>query len=66
MELLTPKETSQLLKISIHTLAKWRSQRQGPDYVKTGRSVKYCQDVVNVWIAHKTIKMNQGRSLIRH
>jgi predicted DNA-binding transcriptional regulator AlpA len=58
MELLTPKETSQLVKISIHTLAKWRSKGQGPDYVKTGKSVKYSRDTVNTWISEKTIKTN--------
>ncbi len=57
MELLTPKEASQMLKVSIHTLAKWRSQGQGPDYVKTGKSVKYSQDTVNAWIANRTIKI---------
>lgn len=61
MELLTPREVSQLLRISIHTLAKWRSQRQGPDYVKTGKSVKYSRDTLNVWIVNKTIK-NKTRS----
>jgi predicted DNA-binding transcriptional regulator AlpA len=60
MELLTPKETSQILKISIHTLAKWRSQGQGPDYVKTGKSVKYGRDTVDAWITDKTIKTNHG------
>jgi predicted DNA-binding transcriptional regulator AlpA len=58
MELLTPKEISQLLKISIHTLAKWRSQGQGPDYVKTGKSVKYSLDTIGNWISEKTINTN--------
>ena len=59
MELLTPKEASQMLKVSIHTLAKWRSQGQGPDYVKTGKSVKYSRDTVCIWISEKTIKTNK-------
>jgi hypothetical protein len=60
MELLTPKEASEILKVSIHSLAKWRCQGQGPDYVKTGKSVKYSLDTVGEWITNKTIKTKQG------
>jgi predicted site-specific integrase-resolvase len=56
MELLTPKEASEILKVSIHTLAKWRSHGQGPDYIKTGKSVKYSRDTVGEWITGKTVK----------
>ncbi len=56
MELLTPKEASAILKVSICTLAKWRSQGHGPDYVKTGKSVKYSWDTLNEWIGNRTIK----------
>lgn len=60
MELLTPKEACDILRVSIHTLAKWRSQEQGPDYVKTGKSVKYSRDTVYEWIVKKTVKTKQG------
>jgi len=59
MELLTPKEASAILKVSICTLAKWRSEGQGPDYVKTGKSVKYSQNALNEWIGNSTIKTRQ-------
>jgi hypothetical protein len=56
MELLTPKEARDILRVSIHTLAKWRSQERGPEYIKTGKSVKYGRDTVNEWISKRTIK----------
>jgi hypothetical protein len=56
MKLSTPKEASELLKGSIHTLTKWTSQGQGPDYVKTGKSVKYGRDTVGNCIFEKAIK----------
>ena len=40
-EVLTPRETASFLKVSIHTLAKWRSCKKGPEYMRTGRLVKY-------------------------
>ena len=40
--LLTPKEASQLLGIPDGTLAQWRSQKRGPQYIKLeGRLVRY-------------------------
>jgi len=56
MELLTPKEASDILRVSIHTLAKWRSIGRGPDYIKTGKRVKYSRDTVSDWITRRTIK----------
>ena len=40
-EVLTPRETASFLKVSIHTLAKWRSCKKGPEYMRTDRLVKY-------------------------
>ena len=40
-EVLTPRETASFLKVSIHTLAKWRSCKKGPEYMRKGRLVKY-------------------------
>jgi len=39
--LLTPKETTKVLKVSLSWLAKARLRGDGPRYVKFGRSVKY-------------------------
>ena len=40
--LLTPKEASEFLGIPDGTLAQWRSQRRGPQYIKLeGRLVRY-------------------------
>jgi len=40
--LLTPMEVSQILGLSIETLAQWRSQKRGIPYVKVSRNcVRY-------------------------
>ena len=41
MELYSVKEACSYLKVSIHTLNKWRSEKKGPPYIKMGRYVKY-------------------------
>lgn len=41
-KLLTPAEVSQLLGVSLQTLAVWRCEKRYPlRYVKTGRLVRY-------------------------
>jgi hypothetical protein len=40
-ELLTPKEESQLLRVSLSWLAKARMRGDGPPYIKVGRSIRY-------------------------
>ena len=40
-EVITEKEVSKLLSISLQSLRNWRCQRKGPPYIKIGRSVRY-------------------------
>ena len=49
-EVLTPRETAGFLKVSIHTLAKWRSTKKGPEYMKTGRLVKYDRKALETYL----------------
>jgi len=39
--LMTERETSERLGVSMRTLQKWRLQGSGPRFVKLGRSVRY-------------------------
>lgn len=49
-ELLTPKEVSATIKVSTETLARWRRQRVGPPWTKTGRQVRYRAEDVTRWV----------------
>ena len=40
-QILTEKEVSELLKISVKTLQSWRHQSKNLPYFKIGRTVKY-------------------------
>ncbi|MCK1742199.1 hypothetical protein IVA80_15345 [Bradyrhizobium sp. 139] len=49
--LLTEEETAKILQLgSISTLATWRGQRKGPDYVKLGKTVFYTAPLLQKWI----------------
>ena len=50
IRLLTPKEAAEFLSVGEKTLAKWRSERRGPSFVKQGRIVRYRISDLDEWI----------------
>ncbi len=50
MDILTPKEAGAYLKVSVNTLAAWRSKKIGPRYMKTGRMVKYSREDLDIYL----------------
>ncbi|RLJ18070.1 DNA-binding protein [bacterium endosymbiont of Escarpia laminata] len=54
-KLLTPDEVSDLLGVTTHTLAVWRSEkRYSLCYIKTGRLVRYREEDVIQFIQDRT------------
>lgn len=49
MEVLTPKQAAEFLRISESTLAKMRLRSGGPRYLKYGRSVRYEVSELSDW-----------------
>ncbi len=58
-ELLTPKEAAAFLKVSIHTLAKWRQLKTGPAYTRTGNRIKYSRKALETYLK-KNVVEDQG------
>jgi len=55
--LLTPKQAAEFLGIPEGTLAQWRSQRRGPQYVKLeGRLVRYRRSDLEDYIASRLVE----------
>ncbi len=50
LELLTPKETAALLRVSLSWLAKARMSGEGPPYMLFGRSVRYSKTALLQWM----------------
>ena len=48
--LISPQDLAVLLDVDERTLAVWRCQRRGPDFVKLGRTVFYRRRDVETWI----------------
>ena len=48
--LLTPEETADFLRVSLSWLAKTRMRGDGPPFVKIGRSIRYPQSALHLWM----------------
>lgn len=51
---LNAKQASQLLGLSVSSLAKWRLSGQGPSYSKLGRRVVYQRSKIEEWMQRNT------------
>jgi len=49
--LLDPREAADYLRIKVQTLANWRMNGRGPEYVRIGRLVRYRVAQLEAWIA---------------
>lgn len=48
--LLKPPEVAEVARLSVHTLAVWRTKNEGPRYVKVGRFVRYRAEDLDAWL----------------
>ena len=61
--LLRAEEVAEVTRLSIETLAQWRSQRRGIPFVKISRNcVRYRQTDLDSWLAERTVLTDQSRS----
>lgn len=51
---LDPRQAADYLKRSEKTLANWRSQGNGPPFIKCGSRILYDQDVLDQWLAGRS------------
>lgn len=54
-EVLTPREAAGFLNVSVHTLAKWRCNKKGPGYMRTGRLIRYDRKVLEAYLLNTVI-----------
>ena len=47
--LLTPQDLSEMLRVPIHTLYRWRAQGSGPVGYRVGKHVRYRRSAVEAW-----------------
>ncbi len=51
--LLKPKEVAKKLQVSLPTLARWRRNNSGPQFLKIGGSIRYTPAALEQWISTK-------------
>lgn len=59
-DLLAPADLAALLAVDERTLAVWRCQKRGPDFVKLGRSVFYRRTDVAAWIGRNVVATDRA------
>ncbi|TXT26962.1 MAG: hypothetical protein FD131_3958 [Rhodocyclaceae bacterium] len=59
--LLRESEVAQLLGMKNQTLQVWRTQGQGPSFLKIGRYVRYDRETVMAWINARERQHTGGR-----
>ena len=52
--LLTPKQLAELFAVNENTIAQWRVQGNGPNFVKNQRSIRYAANDVDHWMNERT------------
>lgn len=62
LDLIEPALLARLLNITEQTLAVWRSEKTGPDYVKLGKSVFYRGADLEAWVDRNTHQASLGES----
>ncbi|MGA1825945.1 MAG: helix-turn-helix domain-containing protein [bacterium] len=56
---LNPKKVSEKFDIPLQTLANWRSLGKNLDYIKIGRSIRYCENDVIDFLETKKIRVEK-------
>ena len=48
--IMTSKQAAEYLGMKAGTLAKWRHESKGPDYVKYGGLIRYYKQDIDLWL----------------
>lgn len=49
-KLMTLTDVSEMLGVPVHTLYRWRSNREGPVGYRVGRHVRYRREAIEAWL----------------
>lgn len=55
LELLTPREVAKLTKVSVQSLANWRTARRGPPWTRIESAVRYPSNLLRTWLEARTV-----------
>jgi hypothetical protein len=55
-ELIEAVEAARLLHQKPQTLATWRCDNKGPEYLKVGRAILYRREAICAWLARQVVE----------
>lgn len=53
---LTPEDLANMWQVSPGTIANWRTNKRGPEFVRIGGLVRYSPEAVQTWLAAQPTK----------
>jgi predicted DNA-binding transcriptional regulator AlpA len=53
---LTPDDLARMWQVSVGTIANWRTNKKGPEFVRIGGLVRYSPEAVDAWLAKQPTK----------
>lgn len=56
--LMNDKHAAKFLDVGVQTLRNWRCHRQGPNYIKMGRSVRYSEHDLLKFLESRKIRVD--------
>ncbi len=56
MTILSAPEAALYLRLSVFTLATWRSKRRGPKFFKAGKAVRYSKEDLDRYIRTRKVE----------
>lgn len=56
VQYLTPDDLARMWKVSVGTIANWRVQKRGPEFVRIGGLVRYHPDAAAAWLKAQPTK----------
>ena len=55
-QFLTPDDLASMWQVSVGTIANWRTNKKGPEFIRIGGLVRYSPAAVNDWLAKQPTK----------
>lgn len=53
---LTPDDLARMWQVSVGTIANWRTNNKGPEFVRIGGLVRYSPESVSAWLSKQPTK----------
>lgn len=60
-DLLTSQEIAELLRVSAHTIKRWRWEKTGPPHIVIGGLIRYRRSDVEAYLRENTVEPEEGR-----